>query len=294
MMEGARKESESQSVWLHTRRPIYLSAILDLLVLQAFVSVGMVAWWIPWAHTFAVIGGCLIYELVLKTGVPARFAAAAITPYQVTAGLCVEGSFMLLAPAATSYFVGLVFYIFSFAGLILRRRDAVFTWGLATVAIVLTLLLQPDAMTQGWTVPQRVVVSLGIALNLARCTWMALWGTRLRGHLLEKQRRRRNELWNELHEDLGQQLAGVSLMLSAVANRLAREDHPTVQDVKHATAQLAKSIAKVRSLSAGLQPRAGQGGRSHCSGAAGDGLPATGLPAKRSPGAGSRASGSPA
>lgn len=256
MEEWVVPRRNTRSVWRNTRGTIYVSALLDLAVLQAFVSVNMVAWWVPLAHTLAVVGGCLIYEGVVRTGWSANVPAATVTPFQVIAGLCVEGGFMLLAPGARSYFVGGVFYIFALAGLILRRRDAVITLGLATAALIATCLPQPDGISHHWTAAQRVVVSLGMAVNLARCTWIALWGTRLRGRMVERQRQRRIALSQELHEELGQQLAGVSLMLSAVATRLGREAHPVAPEIKQAATQLGTTIAKVRALSAAIRPTA--------------------------------------
>ena len=81
----------------------------------------------------------------------------------------------------------------------------------------------------------------------------------LQRELVFLQERERRRIGFDLHDDLGQELTGISLGLEALAQRLAREESPHVQEVLNLKVMTLKSISATRRLAQSLSPGFGSG-----------------------------------
>jgi signal transduction histidine kinase len=144
-------------------------------------------------------------------------------------------------------------------------REAILAWSIVAAAVVIGLVAVPhSSLAIAGTLPQRLALSVGLLLALVRCTLVGLYGTRLRSRLIDRHRQaltslkqlegRGAAIYTLLHEDLGQQLAGVSLILAAAESRLNREDHPVAEEIQVAARHLRNSIAKVRTIAYNCDP----------------------------------------
>jgi signal transduction histidine kinase len=144
-------------------------------------------------------------------------------------------------------------------------REAILAWSIVIAAVVIGMLtVRRGALIFSVATPQRLALFVGLLLALARCIFVGLYGTRVRTQLLDRHRQaltalrqlegRGAAIYTLLHEDLGQQLAGVSLILAAAENRLNREDNPVAEDIQVAARHLRSSIAKVRTIAYNCDP----------------------------------------
>jgi signal transduction histidine kinase len=251
--------------WLSIQRLICASYVIDVLVLESFVLAGVAPWWLPLTYGAAGLGYSCVFYTLIGSGYSSRFADANLTLAQLITAVLIEVSFMWLAPAAALYFIAIVFMILSFACLRIRLREAILAWTMVIAAVVIALLTVPrGSLLFAAPAPQRLALSVGLLLALTRCILVGLYGTRARTQLLDRHRRaladlkhlegRGAAIYTLLHEDLGQQLAGVSLILAAAENRLNREDHPVAEDIQVAARHLRNSIAKVRTIAYNCDP----------------------------------------
>ncbi len=99
-----------------------------------------------------------------------------------------------------------------------------------------------------------LIVMLAIAIGVAfqrqrraheRMRWMS-------SRLIEIQEGERRVLARELHDDVGQELTGIRLLLSSVATSLP--SGPAGQDIAYCQQAVDAALAKVRDLSLGLRP----------------------------------------
>lgn len=84
------------------------------------------------------------------------------------------------------------------------------------------------------------------------------------GHAIERQRlereiaarsdRERQQLAQEVHDNLGQQMAGATLVAGSLARALAREGSPRAEDAKKLVRELEEAKLQLRALSKGLLP----------------------------------------
>jgi len=223
---------DRRQYWRSIQGLICASYVIDVLVLESFVIAGIGPWWLPLAYGAAGVAfSCAFYTLI-GNGYSSRFADANLTLAQLITAVVIEVSFILLA------------------------CEAAMSIGLLAVA--------HESLIISIATPQRLAVSVGLSLALARCIFVGLYGTRVSTQLLDRQRQaltalkqlegRGASIYTLLHEDLGQQLAGVSLILAAAENRLNREDHPVAEDIQVAARHLRNSIAKVRTIAYNFDP----------------------------------------
>ncbi len=251
--------------WLRIQRLICASYLIDVMVLESFVIAGIAPWWLPLVYGVAGLAYSCAFYILIGNGYSARFGDANLTLAQLIAAVSLEVGFMVLASEATLYFIAIIFIIFSFACLRFRVREAMLAWSVVVAAVIIGLLGIPhSSLIITGTPPQRLALSVGLLLALARCILVGLYGTQLRTQLIDRHRQalttlkqlegRGAAIYTLLHEDLGQQLAGVSLILAAAENRLNREDHPVAQDLQIAGRHLRSSIAKVRTIAYNCDP----------------------------------------
>jgi len=77
---------------------------------------------------------------------------------------------------------------------------------------------------------------------------------RLEREILEVSEREQNRLGQDLHDNLGQQLAGIGLLSEVLANRLKAESHPSAADAIQLKTYLAESISTSRNLARSFYP----------------------------------------
>lgn len=235
------------------------SYLLDGLLLGAFVWAGVVAAWVPLAYVAAGLACCAGFRWALTRGFTTRCGDRTLTMPQLAAAAIVQLSFIVLAPAVALYFVGVMFIVFAFAALRLPLRDAVTAWIGVSVAITVAIALLPQALDiPHETLVERVLVCVSILLALGRCILLGAYGRRLRLRIgsqyaaaqqfLETRDRRAADVARELHEDLGQDLAGIALALTAHATRLQREGRPGADGLAESVMQLRVAIEKTRTL----------------------------------------------
>lgn len=72
--------------------------------------------------------------------------------------------------------------------------------------------------------------------------------------LAQASEKERRQLGQELHDGLGQQLTGTSMLAKALQNRLAREQHPAQKDAAEVADMLARTLSALRRQAHGLYP----------------------------------------
>jgi len=77
---------------------------------------------------------------------------------------------------------------------------------------------------------------------------------RLEQQVLEAASQEQHRLGMDLHDGLGQDLTGLSLLLSSLATRAAREHAATAPDLQQLVQLATKSLASARSIAHGLSP----------------------------------------
>ena len=256
---------DRRQYWLSIQRMLCASYVIDVMVLESFVMAGIAPWWLPLAYGAAGLAYSGTFYTLIANGYSSRFADANLTLAQLITAVAIEVCFMLLASEATIYFIAVIFIVFYFACLRFRVREAILAWSIVVAAVIIGLLGIPHStLVISGSTPQRLALSVGLLLALARCIFVGLYGTRVRTQLIDRHRQaltalkqlegRGAAIYTLLHEDLGQQLAGVSLILAAAENRLNREDHPVAEDIQVAARHLRNSIAKVRTIAYNCDP----------------------------------------
>jgi signal transduction histidine kinase len=253
---------DPRKLWLQNLAVIAVSCLVDVLFLAWFSATGLIDGWVPLLYGALGLLICSGFAVLIQSGLSARFMDSNLTMAQVLAWVVVELAAVSLAPAAALYFLGVIFIVFSFACLRLRVRDAVIACTFTGAALMVTFYTQSDI----WSLAhlsdaQRVALSAGLVCVLVRCTLVQIYGNRLRAWIREKHGKAKESLKilegqraavaMALHEDLGQQLAGVALMLAAAAIRLQREDHVVSLELHRTAGHLNKAIEQVRALAVG-------------------------------------------
>lgn len=252
---------QPRRLWLRMLYLIGASYLLDTVLLGLFSMSGALAGWVPLAYAAAGFAWCAVFYALLASGLSERFIDGNLTVAKLVSGAALQLAFIVLAPAAALYFVCVLFVVFAFASLRLPLRQALIVWGGVALALAVILARTPAAFHLIHDTPlQRVLVGVSIVSTLARCTLLGLYNTFLRTQLarlhahdrvsLDETARRGLDMAAALHEDLGQELAGVALLLSASAGRLERDGHPGAPQVSEAVAHLRAAIVKTRVLAA--------------------------------------------
>ena len=252
-----------RKLWLQTLAVIAVSCLVDVLFLASFAATGLIDGWVPLLYGVLGLACCGVFAVLIQSGFSARFMDSSLTMSQVIAWVLIELAATALAPAAALYFLGAIFIVFSFACLRLRVRDAVIACSFTGVAMMFTFYTVVDIWSHAHlSSAQRVALSAGLVCVLVRFTLIQIYGSRLRVWIRERHNKAKESLKileseraavaMALHEDLGQQLAGVALMLTAAATRLQREDHVVSVELQSTAGHLNRAIEQVRTLAGGV------------------------------------------
>jgi signal transduction histidine kinase len=246
-------------------RAIAASIAVDTSLLALFVAAGVAARWLPIAYALVGFGICAAFYALIASGWSARFRDSSLAIYQLATMALMQLVFMVLAPTVALYFVAVLFVAFGFGSLRLRFIEAAIACTLVSVALgIVTALIPLTLEVPHATLLQRVLVGLSIALTLARCTMLGLYGSHRRVLLsrrhaavkasLQSSESHQASVAEALHDDLGQELAGMSLLLSACATRLRREQRSGAE-IDDIAAQLRAAVEKTRVLAVRAHPR---------------------------------------
>ena len=244
---------------------IAASYVLDALLLAGYVQLGVLAAWVPLWYALLGVGECTCAYALVR-----RRARARRDPYLTRPRLAVSCAiqllFVALAPAVGLYFIGVLGIVFAFAALRARPRDACIALALVAVALSLLLGLGGDPLALPHATPgARALSLLAMLATLARITLLGLYSSYLRSRIgcryrevrssLEVVESDRTRTSVALHEDIGQDLAGVALLLSACSERLRRGHGADATEIETAAAQLRTTVEKARVLAFPSLPR---------------------------------------
>ncbi|MEO5715506.1 MAG: PAS domain-containing protein [Luteolibacter sp.] len=77
---------------------------------------------------------------------------------------------------------------------------------------------------------------------------------RLEGEILKLSEREQTRLGQDLHDNLGQQLAGIGMLSQILSSRLQKESHPSAVDAEQIASFLTESISTTRNLAKSFYP----------------------------------------
>jgi signal transduction histidine kinase len=245
---------------------IAASILLDTLLLALFVTTGAAPAWVPLAYAAVALGYCGTFYLLIASGWSERFRDSGLALAQLAVAALIQLVFMAAAPTVALYFVSLLFVVFGMASLRLRITEALVALLCISIALASVIVFVPTVLViPSATALERALVGVCIVLTLARCTALGLYGSHLRVQLgrrhalikasLVTSESRQVSVAEALHDDLGQELAGISLLLSACATRLKREHYTGVGEVADIAAQLRAAVEKARVLAVRAHPR---------------------------------------
>jgi signal transduction histidine kinase len=239
------------------------SYALDAGILLLFAWAGAIAPWVAGAYLGVGLTLCAGFHLAIRSGVTRRGDDPLLVLPQLAAAALVQVTFIVLAPPVAMYFVGLLFVVFGFASLRMRLRDALLAWLAVSIAVSVAIALLPGALhlpDDGYV--QRLLVGFSILLALGRSMLLGIYGSWIRMRYVRRyvallastatSERRDAAVARTLHEDLGQELAGVALALAAHETQLRRAGAVGAGDVAVAVAQLRAAVEKTRRLAVSL------------------------------------------
>ncbi|MDE2306277.1 MAG: histidine kinase dimerization/phosphoacceptor domain-containing protein [Gammaproteobacteria bacterium] len=266
--DGYERIPEADRLWTRMLALIGASYTVDTVVLVLFALARALPLDVALGYGVVGILTCLIFYLLISRGLSAALRDPNLTMAQLGVAVTIQLVFMALAPHVALYFISVLFVIFGFASLRLRPREGLLAVGVVALPIALVLAHSPEALDLPRHTPlARALVGISILLALGRATMLGLYSTRLRvllGRRLDRTRdslrsieSRRGVLAATLHEGLGQELAGVALMLTALAAKLRREGHPGAEEIGAANEYLAAAIGRTRLLADSVRSESG-------------------------------------
>jgi signal transduction histidine kinase len=247
---------------------IGISYSLDGLVLLAFAWTGAVPYWVAPAYVVAGLACAGGFHAAIARGRTSGYADPVLALPQLAAAALVQLTFIVLAPPVAMYFIGVLFVLFGFASLRMRLREALAAWAGVSIAVAVAIALLPGALDLPNGGPaQRLLVGVSILLALGRSMLLGVYGSWIRVRLgrryaaalatsHETHARQDAIVARTLHEDVGQDLAGIALALAAHETRLRRAGVDAAEDVAIAVAQLRGAVEKTRHLAVSLEAAA--------------------------------------
>lgn len=165
------------------------SCAVDVPLLLAFAYAGVTDYSVGLRYGALCALALGLFYLALRSGWSERFADPALTREQIFVSAGIELYFASQHPQLAFYFLNLLFVIFSFGALRLRLRQAVLYWlVIGAVAGAVTHHLGRSLDIPGATALEELLVSLCYASSLLRCTFVGLYGSRVRALLHERNR----------------------------------------------------------------------------------------------------------
>ena len=250
------------------RRPVQVaitaSYVLDALFLAAFVYAGALAASVP--ELYLGLGAAESVLAWLLSRGPWAWHAPALTMARMSASCAIQLVLICVASAVSLYFIGVLFIVFGFGSLRLRVRELGALWILVAIALVAISLWGVDVLQLPHQTVEMRAIGLVAALSvLARCTLLGLFSSYLRHELvchydavrvsLKRSEDYRTHTSFVLHEELGQDIAGIAMKLSAHAAWLRRRDPGEAREIDETTAQLRTVVEKARVLAFPALPR---------------------------------------
>lgn len=248
------------------------SYLVDALLLGAWALLGLVS---PLPLVLYLAAGlieCAWAHASQRAAPRAPLPAPGHTLARMGFALALQIACIVLVPQVGLYFLAVLTIVFGFGCIVLRAREAIALWAAAALALVVAagagvdFIAIPHAST-----PERVVATVALMLVLLRCTLLGLFSAYLRAQVGCRFRALKTSLTRyeddrvrtsvALHEDLGQDLAGIALALSAFASQLRRSAPVDPGELDEATQQLRTAVQKARVLAFPTLPKLDESGR---------------------------------
>jgi signal transduction histidine kinase len=265
---GHERIFDGGRLWRRMLGLIGASYAVDTLFLALFACARALPLRTALAYGATGLAACGVFYALIAGGRTRRAEDPNLTVAQLAVAVLIQLVFMVLAPRVALYFVSVLFVIFGFASLRLRPREGLLAWCAVAIPLALILARVPQSLDLPRATPlARALVGASILLALGRATMLGLYSTHLRilvGRRLEQTRsslrtiaHKRGALASSLHEGLGQELAGVSLLLGACAATLRRDGHPSAVEVTAAAEHLSAAIGRTRVLAESVRDETG-------------------------------------
>jgi len=241
------------------------SYCIDLALLLGFVAVGCIPISIPLTYGLSGFTECAVAFWIVRSFLARHMEDQDLALLRLVPSCVIQLVFVAIVPQLGFFFLGTLFIVFGFASLAVRARAAAVVWIAVALLCGYILGVVPEVyLVPHATAWQRVLVGGSVMLSLARCSALGVFSSHLRSVLgcrylsvkrsLRSSEDDRTRTAAMLHEDLGQDLVGISLQLSASASRLARKGVPEAQDLQLAAEQLRVAIQKTRILAIASRP----------------------------------------
>ena len=244
---------------------IATSYCLDLALLTGFVIAGFIQAAVPLLYGGFGAVECAFAFWLVRSSLASRLMDQDVALIRLVPSCVMQLLFFASVPQLAFFFLGSLYIVFAFASLAVPARSGALVWmGVALVcgyvlSVVPEIYLVPHA-----TPLQRVLVSGSVMLSLGRCAALGIFSSHLRVVLgmrylsvklsLRSSEDDRTRTAAMLHEDLGQDLVGISLQLAAMVSRLRRLDAAEAEELHQATEQLRVAIHKTRVLAIKSRP----------------------------------------
>jgi len=238
---------------------VAVSYVVDTLTLAAFSACGVISAWIPLLFLACGLTESAIAYYYVRGPQYRAWTDRYMTLPRMAVSCLIQLVFIVIAPPVALYFISLLFIIFGFGCLRLKVREAATLWVLVAVALAVVVLSGVDILQLPHATPaQRAIGLVAGMLTLGRSILIGLFSSHLRSVLGSRYKEAASSLAVSeadrtrtsiaLHEDLGQDLAGIAMTLSAYAARLRQRSPAEAVDLDEATAQLRGAVEKARVL----------------------------------------------
>jgi signal transduction histidine kinase len=245
---------------------IALSYCIDSALLAGFAAAGCIRFSVPLAFGAAGFAESTLAFLLVRSFLAERLRDPDVALIRVVPSVAIQMLFIGFVPQLAFFFVLATFIVFGFATLALRARAAAVAWMAVALLCGYVLTVVPQAYYVPHATPgQRLLVAGTVMLALGRCIALGVFSSHMRSVLggryltvkrsllsSEDDRTRTAAL---LHEDLAQDLVGISLQISASLSRLARRGVAEAKDLELAAEHLRTAIHKTRVLAIASRPR---------------------------------------
>ena len=164
------------------------SYLIDALLLSLFAIAGTVAPAVPLVYAAAGLSHVMLFSLLHWSGISDKSKSPHLTEWQMAFAIAVQLYFVAWVPAITTYFLSIIFIVFSLASLRLKLRNALLMWGLAILATG-AVLLAFRGNRVGVPSPstfEAVIIWASFAMVLLRCLLLGYYATRLRLRIFQE------------------------------------------------------------------------------------------------------------
>jgi diguanylate cyclase (GGDEF)-like protein len=164
------------------------SYFIDTVILYLFYTIGTTGFLVALFFGLAAIGYVLLFSTLHWTGFSENFSDPHLTTWQMLYAFIVAFIGITIAPQLIPYFLGHIFIIFGFSTLKMSFREAILSWLLCCLLLVLLVLyIAPFTIfIRVASLSEITVTLLAFATILLRLIGLGYYGTMLRIKAYEK------------------------------------------------------------------------------------------------------------